>query len=68
MAVIQTTKGKIKPALSFQELNNHAECHTGDDIANVCNKTLHDWRQMNKAAAMNDLKLAYLQVNIAKKL
>ena len=68
MAVVQPTKGKVRPVLDYRELNAHVECHTGDSVADVCGETLRTWRQMNTAATVVDLKSAYLQIHVAKSL
>ena len=68
MAVEQPTKNKVRPVLDFRELNKHVECHTGDDVTDVCSETLREWRRMNEGATIVDLKSAYLQIRVAKKL
>lgn len=68
MAVIQPTKNKVRPVLDFRELNAYVKCHTGDDVISVCSETLRDWRQMKGAMTIVDLKSAYLQIHVAKKL
>ena len=40
----------------------------GDDVTDVCQKTLHDWRRMNWAVMIVDLKSVYLQICIVRKL
>lgn len=39
MAVIQSTKNKIRTVLDFRELNGYVMCHTGDDVTNVREET-----------------------------
>lgn len=68
MAVIQPTKNKVRPVLDFRELNNYVMLHTGDNITDVCGETLRQWRQMRGAGTIVDLKSAYLQIHVAKKL
>lgn len=68
MAVIQPTKNKVRPVLDFRELNGYVMCHTGDDVTDVCGETLRKWRQMRGASTIVDLKSAYLQIHVAKKL
>lgn len=68
MPVVQPTKNKVRPVLDFRELNTHVMCHTGDDATDVCGETLRAWRQMSGATTIVDLKSAYLQVHVAKKL
>ena len=68
MAVEQQTKGKVRPVLDFRKLNEFVECHTGDNVADVCGDVLREWRQMEGEIAIVDLKSAYLQVRVAKEL
>lgn len=68
MAVEQPTKGKIRPVLDFRELNVHVSSHTGDEITDVCNEILRDWRQTTNASTIVDLKSAYLQIHVSKDL
>ena len=42
--------------------------HTGDDVTDVCSETLREWRQMNGGVTLVDLKSAYLQIRVARKL
>ena len=68
MAVEQLTKNKVRSVLDYRELNSYVECHTGDDITDVCSETLREWRQMEGEATLVDLKSAYLQIRVAKEL
>ena len=68
MAVEQQTKGKVRPVLDFHELNEFVECHTGDNVADVCGDVLREWQQMEGEIALVDLKSACLQVRVAKEL
>ena len=68
MAVDQPTKGKVRPVLDYRELNAYVECHTGDDITDVCSETLRGWRQMDGELVLVDLKAAYLQIRVSKEL
>ena len=68
MAVEQQTKGKVRPVLDFRELNESVECHTGDNVADVCGDVLREWQRMEGEIALVDLKSAYLQVRVAKEL
>ena len=68
MAVEQQTKGKARPVLDFRELNESVECHTGDNVADICGDVLREWRQMEGEIALVDLKSAYLQVRVAQEL
>lgn len=66
MAVVQPTKQKVRPVLDFRELNVHVACHTGGDVMDVCGETMREWRQIQKAATIVDLKSAYLQIHISQ--
>ena len=68
MAIIQPTKNKVRPVLDFRELDGYVMCHTGDDITDVCGKTLREWKQPRGASTIVDLKSAYLQIHVAEKL
>ena len=68
MAVEQQTKGKVSTVLDFCELNESVECHTGDNVADVCGDVPREWRRMEGKIALVDLKSAYLQVRVAKEL
>ena len=68
MAVVQETKGKVRPVLDFRELNESVRCHTGDDVIDVCNEKLREWRQKEGEAKMVDLRAAYLQIRVSEEL
>ncbi|XP_076055165.1 uncharacterized protein LOC143033558 [Oratosquilla oratoria] len=68
MAVVQPTKSKVRPVLDFRELNQFVKCHTGDDFVDVCSETLRRWRRRRGASAVVDLRAAYLQIHVTKKL
>lgn len=68
MAVVQPTKNKVRPVLDFRELNEYVDSHTGDGAVDVCSETLRNWRRMNGAATIIDLKSAYLQIRVAESL
>ena len=68
MAVEQPTKNKVRPVLDFRELNAHVECHTGDEMIDVCSESLRQWRQVQGETTLVDLKSAYLQIRVSKKL
>ena len=68
MAVEQPTKNKVRPVLDYRELNAYVECHTGDDVADVCCETLRKWRQVEGETTIVDLKYAYLQIRVARDL
>lgn len=40
MAVVQPTKGKVRLALDFWEMNGHVLCHTSGEVTDVCNETV----------------------------
>ena len=67
MAVVQPTKGKVRPVLDYRELNDFVECHTGEDIV-VCDETLRKWRRLHGGLKLVDLKCAYLQIHVDKSL
>ena len=68
MAVEQHTKNKVRPVLDYRELNEYVECHTGDDMTDVCNEVLREWRQIEGEVKLVDLKSAYLQIRISREL
>ena len=68
MAVEQPTKNKVRPVLDYRELNAHVECHTGDEIIDVCSEILREWRQVAGETVLVDLKAAYLQIRVAEEL
>ena len=68
MAVEQPTKNKVRPVLDYRELNEYVECHTGDNMTDVCNEVLREWRQMEGEVKLVDLKSAYLQIRVAREL
>lgn len=67
MAVVQPTKNKVRPVLDYRELNKHVACHTGKGI-DVCEEVMRTWRRMRQATRIVDLKSAYLQIHVDKKL
>ena len=67
MAVEQPTKQKVRPVLDYRELNEYIECHTGDDVTDICDEKLREWRKI-KDAEIVDLKSAYLQLRVDKSL
>ena len=68
IAVEQPTKNKIRPVLDYRELNEFVECHTGDDVIDVCSEVLRDWRRTEGQTAIVDLRSAYLQIRVKKEL
>ena len=67
MAVVQPTKKKVRPVLDFRELNKYVACHIRDGI-DVCEEVMRVWRRMERATKIMDLKSAYLQIYVDKKL
>ena len=67
MAVVQPTKKKVRPVLDFRELNKYVVCHTGDGI-NVCEEVMREWKRMEWATKIVNLKSVYLQIHVDKKL
>lgn len=66
MAVIQINKEKVRPVLDYRELNQYVSSHTG--TSDVCGEKLRKWRCMGKNVKMIDLRKAYLQIHLSKKL
>ena len=48
-------------------MNQYVECHTGDEVTDICSEKLREWRKV-KDAELVDLRSAYLQIKVAKKL
>ena len=68
MAVLQPTKGKVRPVLDFRKLNQHVENHTGSGVIDMCDEMMREWRQMGGASKIVDLKSAYFQLHVSIKL
>ena len=68
IAVEQPTKNKVRPVLDYRELNQFIECHTGDEIADVCSDRLREWRRLEEEVKLVDLKSAYLQIRVSEEL
>lgn len=66
MAVVQPTKGKVRPVLDFRELNTYVRSHTAD--SDVCAEKLRKWRSIEGRMGMLDLRDAYLQLHVDKQL
>ena len=66
MAVIQTSKDKIRPVLDYRELNEHLAPHTAD--ADVCSEQLRKGRRLGDNVAVIDLKNAFLQLHVVPEL
>ena len=62
MAVIQHSKGKVRPVMDFRELNTHIDTFTAD--SDVCADRLREWRRQGRNVSIVDLKKAYLQIRI----
>lgn len=62
LAVVQESKGKVRPVLDFRELNQFVRSKTGD--AEVCAEKLREWRRWGEEVKMVDLKKAYLQLRV----
>lgn len=60
MVVVQPTKNKARPILSFREFNAHVACHTGGDTIDIYLETMREWWQMTGAKILLDLKSAYM--------
>nr|XP_047141134.1 uncharacterized protein LOC101238589 [Hydra vulgaris] len=66
MCAVQKNKDKkVRPVGDFRALNEFVNCHTAN--ADVCQEKLRCWRKI-KSAKIFDLKKAYLQIHIDKKL
>ncbi|KFD46673.1 hypothetical protein M513_12441 [Trichuris suis] len=66
MAVVQRTKGKVRPVLDFRELNTHIDTFTPN--SDVCADKLREWRRRSTNVSILDLRKAYLQIRIEKSL
>lgn len=64
MAVEQPTKNKVRPVLDFREVNEFVECHTGDDLIDVCGDRMREWRKVEGEPEIVDLSAAYLQLRV----
>ena len=64
MAVEQTNK--VRPVLDYRELNSHVTAHTAD--ADVCADQLRKWRRHGSRVAVVDLRKAYLQLHLERRL
>uniref|UniRef100_A0A5S6QMY9 RNase H domain-containing protein n=1 Tax=Trichuris muris TaxID=70415 RepID=A0A5S6QMY9_TRIMR len=66
MAVIQRSKGKVRPVMDFRELNTHIEAYTAN--ADVCANRLREWRRQGANVSIIDLQDAYLQLRVDQSL
>ena len=66
-AVVHPTKKKVRPVLYSWVLNKYVAFHTRDGI-DVCEEVIREWRRMEWATKIVDLKSAYLQIHLGKKL
>ena len=64
MAVPQAKK--VRPVLDMRELNEHVAAYTAD--ADVCADRLRTWRRHGRRVAVVDLRRAYLQLRLERKL
>ena len=64
MAVPQATK--VRPVLDMRELNSHVAAYTAD--ADVCAEHLRKWRRHGRRVAVVDLRRAYLQLRLDRRL
>ena len=67
IAMVQPSKKKVRLVLDIWELNKYVACHTRDEI-NVCEEVMREWRRIEGATKIVDLKLTYLQIHVDKKL
>ena len=66
MAVLNRNKDKVRPVLDFRQLNSYLDAHTAN--ADVCAEKLREWRRRGTAAALIDLRKAYLQIHVDESL
>ncbi|XP_043212392.1 uncharacterized protein LOC122376558, partial [Amphibalanus amphitrite] len=66
MAVPQPNQDKVRPVLDYRELNGHIIAHTAD--ADVCADQLRRWRRHGARIAVVDLRKAYLQLRLDRRL
>ena len=66
MAVYQEHKDKVRPVMDFRNLNEFVSSHTGESV--VCNESLRKWRKLGENLTILDLKNAYLQIQVDRKL
>ena len=64
MAVEQPNK--VRPVLDYRELNGHVTAHTAG--ADVCADQLRKWRRHGSRIAVVDLRKAYLQLRLDRRL
>ena len=68
MAVIQPTKNKVYRILDYRELNRYIKCYTGDKIIDIYGDKLREWRMVEGDMVIMDLKKAFMQIEVDKKL
>ncbi|XP_043200350.1 uncharacterized protein LOC122369575 [Amphibalanus amphitrite] len=66
MAVPQPNQDKVRPVLDYRELNGHIIAHTAD--ADVCADQLRRWRRHGARITVVDLRKAYLQLRLDRRL
>jgi len=64
MAVPQASK--VRPVLDMRELNSYVAAYTAD--ADVCAEHLRKWRRHGRRVAVVDLRRAYLQLRLDRRL
>ena len=62
MAVLQSTKDKVRPVLDYREVNQFVSSHTA--ASDVCNEKLRSWRRLGSNVSSVDFRKAYLQVHV----
>ena len=66
--ILISWSGKVEGVLPLiRELNKYMACHTKDEI-DICEEVMREWRKMEKAMKIVDLKSAYLQIYVEEKL
>ena len=66
MAVVQPNQDKVRPVMDYRELNSHITAHTAE--ADVCAEQLRRWRRHGSRIAVVDLRKAYLQLRLDRRL
>ena len=66
MAVRQVKQNKVRPVMDYRELNSFVTAHTAD--ADVCAEQLRKWRRHGTRIAVVDLRKAYLQLHLERRL
>lgn len=66
MAVRQVKQNKVRPVMDYRELNSFVTTHTAG--ADVCAEQLRKWRRHGTRVAVVDLRKAYLQLRLERRL